>query len=284
MYDVLNDMREQLEVRGFRPNTISIYLRYAGKFLSSLDKPLSEVTRGDVQDFLLTRARQGTAARTRNVLRAALTFLFARVLERPEVTQGIPHARVSATVPTILSGSEMHALLTHIDSPTHHALVATLYGSGLRVSELCNLRISDVDSKRMRLRIADAKNGDRYARLTPAVLDALRAHYKARRPPGPLLFPGRPSTKPLSRTAVAKALRRAACELGITKRVHPHGLRHSFAVHLLDLGADLRTVQVLLGHRRVTSTTQYLYLSQERLARAPSPLDALGTEQASRLD
>jgi site-specific recombinase XerD len=151
------------------------------------------------------------------------------------------------------------------------------------VTELCTLRIHDVDSKRMRLRITDAKTGDRYARLSPAVLEALRAHYRARRPPGPWLFPGRPSTKPLTRAAVARVLSRAATELGLNKHVHPHALRHSFAVHLLDLGADLRTVQVLLGHRRVTSTTQYLYLSQERLGRAPSPLDVLGTDQAARL-
>ena len=122
------------------------------------------------------------------------------------MTAGIRHARVLPTVPTSLSGSEVQALLDHIASPTHRALIATLYGAGLRVTELCTLRIHDVDSKRMRLRITDAKTGDRYARLSPAVLEALRAHYRARRPPGPWLFPGRPITKPLTRAAVARVV------------------------------------------------------------------------------
>lgn len=283
MHDVLEDMRATLERRGFRPNTIATYLGGTRKFLKWFNKPASTTTRQDVERYLLGQARRGVAPRTRNVTLATLRLLFVEVLERPDVTAGIRRARVLPTVPTILSGSEVQAVLAHLQSPTHRAIVATLYGAGLRVTELCTLRIDDVDSKQMRLRIRDAKTGDRYVRLTPAVLEALRAHYRARRPQGPWLFPGRPSTKPLTRAAVAKMLGRAARALNLNKHVYPHALRHSFAVHLLDLGADLRTVQILLGHRQVSSTTQYLYLSQERLARAPSPLDALGTDQATRL-
>jgi site-specific recombinase XerD len=283
MHDVVHHMRATMERRGFRPNTVVTYLQVVRKFLGWLDKPVAQVTRSDVERYLLKLAREKRSPRTRNVALTALRQLFTDVLQAPDVTTGIRRARVAPTVPTILSGSEVQAVLDHLASPTHRALIATLYGCGLRVSEVCSLRIDHVDTKRMRLRICDAKNGDRYARLTPAVLEALRAHYRARHPPGPWLFPGRPSTRPLNRVSVSKVLCRAATELGLNKRVYPHALRHSFAVHLLDLGADLRVVQVLLGHRRVTSTTQYLYLSQERLARAPSPLDALGTAQATRL-
>jgi integrase/recombinase XerD len=222
MHDVLNDMRCTLERRGFRPNTIATYLCQTRKFLEWLNKPARATTRRDVERYLLALARQGTAPRTRNVTLAVLRLLFVEVLERPDVTAGIRRARVLPTVPTILSGSEVQALLGHLESPTHRALIATLYGCGLRVTELCTLRIDDVDSKRMRLRIADAKNGDRDARLTPAVLEALRAHYRARRPSGPWLFPGRPSTRPLNRASVSRVLRQAATELGLTKRVHAH--------------------------------------------------------------
>jgi site-specific recombinase XerD len=283
MHDVLDDMRVALELRGFSRSTIETYTRYARKFLNRLDMPLDDVDRGRVERYLLELARKGIAAQTRNVHLASLRFLFAKSLGRPELTAGIPNARVRTPLPTVLSGSEVEQVLGHLRSATHRAMVAALYGAGLRVSEMCRLRIADVDSKRMLLRVVDGKNGDRYVRLSPAVLKALRVHYHARRPAGPYLFPGRPAHKPVTRAAIAKVLGKVGRELGFRKRVHPHALRHSYAVHLLDLGADLRTVQVLLGHRRVTSTTQYLHLSHDRLARAPSPLDALGTDQARKL-
>jgi site-specific recombinase XerD len=226
--------------------------------------------------------RKGLAAPTCNVCLSAIRLLF-ETLDRPQVTATLRRAKVRRTVPVVLSGTEVHRLLGSIRSVTHRAIVMTLYGAGLRVSEVCRLQIDDVDSQRMLLRVRQGKTGDRYVMLSPRVLGALRAHYRLRRPSGPYLFPGRPSHKPLSRAAVSKALGKIARQAGLKKPITPHSLRHSFALHLLDLGTDLRTVQVLLGHARITSTTHYLYLSPARLQRTLSPLDVLGTAQASCL-
>jgi integrase/recombinase XerD len=280
MHDVLEDMRIDLEMRGLRESTVITYLRYARQFVNEVGKPLEEVQRDDVRRYLLTLRRPPT----RNVALCALRFLFCATLDRPELVRGIRRARTQPTVPVILSGSEMAELLASLRSVTYRAMVATLYGTGLRVSEMCALRIEDIDSRRMQLRIPDAKTGQRYARLTPAVLKELRAYYRQRRPKGPYLFPGRGTGRPITRVAVAKALATVSEELGLRKRVHPHLLRHAFAVHLLELGADLRRVQLLLGHRCIHSTVRYLHLSRAQLARAPSPIDLIGSPAARVLD
>jgi site-specific recombinase XerD len=283
MHDVIEDMRIDLAVRDLRPNTIETYLRYAAKFTKEIGKPLDQVDRDDVRQYLLALLARGVRAPTRNLALAAIRFLYSTTLRRHDVTDGIRRARTRSRIPVILSGTEAAQLLTGIRSVTHRAMVAVLYGTGLRVSEMCRLRIEDVDSRRMLLRVADGKTGQRCARLTPGVLAALRAHYRVRRPKGPYLFPGRPADKPVTRVAVAKALAKITQELGLRKRVHPHALRHAFAVHLLELGTDLRTVQLLLGHRCISSTARYLQLSHAQLARAPSPLDVLGTAHARLL-
>jgi site-specific recombinase XerD len=283
MHDVLEDMRNGLELRGLSDNTVKTYLRYAGRFVRGRRKPLQEVGRDDVCRYLLRLKRRGVHPATRNMHLVAIRTLFSFTLHRPEVTAGIRRARVKHKVPLVLSGSEVERVLEGIRSVTHRAMVAVLYGAGLRVSEMCRLRICDVDSKRMRLLILEGKSHQRYARLTPRMLRELRAYFRARRPKGPYLFPGQSGKKPVTRVAVAKTLAQVGRELGLRKRLYPHALRHSYAVHSLELGADLRTVQLLLGHQRITSTTRYLHLSQKQLARAPSPLDTLGTSRARPL-
>jgi site-specific recombinase XerD len=283
MHDVLKNMRTDLELRGLRENTVVTYLRCAADFLRHVAKPPDELTRDDVRDYLLGLKRRGIAPPSRNLCLTAIRFLALTTLQRPELTVGLRRAKVRCKVPSVFSGGEVKELLGTIRSPKHRAMVATLYGAGLRVSEMCGLRIQDIDSQRMRLRITDGKTGERYARLTPALLETLRAYYREHRPHGPYLFPGRSPERPVTRVSVAMTLAKVGREIGLKKRVYPHALRHTFAVHLLDLGADLRTVQLLLGHRRITSTTHYLQLSETHLGRAPSPLDALGTEQANRL-
>jgi len=226
MHDVLQNMRIDLETRELCPNTVETYLRHAGKFVEQVGKPLEQVERDDVRQYLLRLRHGGVRGPTRNMTLHATRFLFTCTLNRPEVTAGIRRARVQSRVPVVLSGSEMAQLLAGIRSVTYRAMVATLYGTGLRVSEMCHLRIVDIDTKRMRLRVAEGKTGQRYARLTPAVLAALRAHYRLRRPKGPYLFPGRSGDRPITRVAVAKTLAKVAQELGLRKRVHPHALRN----------------------------------------------------------
>jgi site-specific recombinase XerD len=154
------------------------------------------------------------------------------------------------------------------------------YGAGLRVSEICRLCIDDVDAKRMVLRIRNAKRGrERYVMLSARLLRELRAYWKATRLAGPLFFPGRAGRPRLTRKALQKAFADAARRAGLAKRVSPHTLRHSFATHLLEAGTDLRSLQVLLGHASITSTTIYLHVSTARLQSIASPLDVLGTSE-----
>jgi integrase/recombinase XerD len=284
MHDVLENMRIDLETRDLTENTVATYLRYAGKFIAEVGKPLRKVTRDDVRQYLLALRELGLSPETRNMVLCAVRFLFSTTLRRPAVTDGIRRARTQPKVPVILSRNDVAHLLEAIRSVTYRAMVAVLYGAGLRVSEMCAIRIEDIDSERMQLRIPQGKTGQRYARLTPAVLKALRAHYRLRRPKGPYLFPGHGTGRPITRVAVAKALATVSEELGLRKRVHPHLLRHAFAVHLLELGTDLRTVQLLLGHRCISSTARYLQLSRAQLARAPSPIDLIGSPSARVLD
>jgi site-specific recombinase XerD len=190
----------------------------------------------------------------------------------------MPRMRVPMHVPTVLSGGEVARLIAALTSDKHRALVMLAYGAGLRVSEVCKLRIEDIDPKRMVLRIQGAKRGrERYVMLSPRLLKALRTYWKVSRPSGPYLFPRRGDPqKVLTRAAVHKAIVHAARRAGITKRISPHTLRHSFATHLLEAGTDLRTLQVLLGHSSLKSTMAYLHVTTARVQSITSPLDALG--------
>lgn len=283
MKDHLVQFEHALLRRGFAPNSTRSYLRHAGRFLDGLDCPLDAVNRQVVTAHLDALVEAGLAPRSRNVALAAIRVLLEEVAELPGVTAGVRRARVRGTVPIILSGTEVQALLAACRTPTHRAFVMTLYAAGLRVGEACALRICDVDSKRMVLRIADGKAGQRYAPLSPTLLIALREHYRFAKLEGPLLFPGRPKSKPLTRSAARHVLIRACKDAGISKKVTPHSLRHSFAMHMLELGSDLRSVQLALGHRRITSTVGYLHMSQQRVGQIPSPLEQLGTRAARKL-
>jgi site-specific recombinase XerD len=177
-------------------------------------------------------------------------------------------------------------LLAATESLKYRAIFMLAYGAGLRVSEVTSLHTTDVDSQRMLIRVREGKTGQRYVMMSPLVLAALRAYWKAMRPPGPELFPGRADNKSggtLSRRAINAVLAAVVRKAGITKHVSPHTLRHCFATHLLETGADVRTVQVLLGHASLQTTTTYLHLTTERLRQVPSPLDLIGTARGQML-
>lgn len=280
MHDVLKSMRLDLEMRGLTENTIVTYLRCAGKFVAEIGIPVRKVKRDHVRQYLAGLRARGVTPASRNVYLHAIRFLFSTTLRRPGVTDGIRHARIQPKVPIVLSTSDMAHVLASIRSVSYKAMVAVLYGCGLRVSEMCAIGIEDIDSERMQIRIPQGKTGQRYARLTPAVLRALRAYYRLRRPKGPYLFPGRGTGRPITRAAVAKVLATVSEELGLRKRIHPHALRRAFAVHLIELGANLRTVQLLLGHRAISSTVRYLQLTNAHLAQAPSPIDLIDSPPA----
>jgi len=281
-------MQIHMELRGLRPNTTYTFANCARRFLAYVGKPPTAVTTEDVEGFLLDLARRGRSPRTRNVNLAGVRCLLAAARGDASriVTAGIPSAKRPHRCPEILSGSEIVRLLAATDSPKYRAIFMLAYGAGLRVSEITSLFTSDIDSERMLIRVRAGKTGPRHVMLSPRVLAALRAYWKAARPQGPELFPGgrrqRPGTQ-LTRESINRVLAKVAQKAGIHKRVHPHQLRHCFATHMLEAGADVRSVQVLLGHARLESTTTYLHLSSAHLRATPSPIDLLGTKAGTVL-
>lgn len=274
-------MREDLALRGMRPNTIETYVRCARQFAEHFGRSPCAMGRAEIRTFLLHLVEERKVhPGTFNVYAAALRFLYTVTLRRPEAMVDLPRMRVPMHVPVVLSGLEVERLLGAVRSQRHRVAAMLAYGAGLRVSEVCNLRVDDVDPKRMVLRIRTSKRGrERYVMLSPRLLSALRAYWKAARPSGPHLFAGRKPGTLLTRSSVNKGIAAAARRAGLGKPVGPHTLRHSFATHLLEAGTDLRTLQVLLGHASIESTTIYLHVSTARMQSITSPLDALGTPQ-----
>jgi integrase/recombinase XerD len=281
----LQRMQERMELRGLKPITVAVYSRCVRRFITHVGKPLGSVTTKDIEQYLLGLARDGINPRTRNVVLVAIRFAFRTTVRRDRTT-GIPLAKAPRRSPEILSGSEVGRLLDATTSLKYRAIFMLAYGAGLRISELVSLNTTDIDSERMLIHVREGKTGPRYVMMSPRVLEALRAYWRAFRPTGPRLFPGRlnqAADPHLTRAAVHKVLAKVARAAGITKTVSPHTLRHSFATHLLETGADVRTVQMLLGHARIESTTAYLHLTTARLRQVPSPLDLIGTDRGHML-
>jgi integrase len=228
----LSKMAAALELRAVRPNTRAIYLRCAEKFLDAVGKPAKCVTRKDVEQFLLKQTRDRRAPRTRNVYLASVRWLL-RAIGRPAVTVSVPQARLSRALGTVLSGSDVQKLLAAITSIKYRAVLTTAYGAGLRIGEVLALEVSDIDSKRMLLRVRDGKSGGRFTVMSGRVLALLREYWKECHPTGPALFPGGGSNPTLTRAAVSKVLKKAVAEALPGRRVTPHTLRHASPLDLL---------------------------------------------------
>jgi site-specific recombinase XerD len=239
----------------------------------------------EVRMFLLHLATKvKVKPATQKLYASALRYFYGRTLGREEVAKAIPLPRVPRTVPEVLSGTEVEMLLEALGSVRYRTIALTAYGAGLRIDEVCHLRAEDIDSRRMLLHVRDGKGGKgRYVMLSARMLTALRTYWEVARPPRTALFPGRLKGTTVSPTAVREALHRAAAVCKLGKRVTPHVLRHSFATHLLELGTDIRVIQVLLGHARLSSTMIYTQVSRAHIARTESPLDVLGTAEARKV-
>jgi site-specific recombinase XerD len=233
----------------------------------------------EVRQFLmhLVETKKASPA-SRKMHVAGIKFLYEVTLRRPEVVASIPWPKVPHGVPEILSGTEVTQLLDAVESVKHRAVIMTAYGAGLRVSEVCALQVDDIDSQRMTIRVRHGKgNQARYVPLPERALFLLRRYWVVERPTKPWLFPGDQTGCPVSAASVRYHLSAAAQKTGLTKRVTPHVLRHTFATHLLELGTDLRLIQMLLGHRSIKSTARYTHLTSRLLAKTQSPVDVLGT-------
>jgi integrase/recombinase XerD len=210
---------------------------------------------------------------------SALRFLFVKTLRRHFLAEYIPFPKSRRRLPTVLSPEEVTQLIDAACNLYHRTLLMTLYSTAVRRAELCRLKVQDIDSQRMMIRINQGKGGrDREVPLSPKLLETLRVYFRWMRPTT-FLFPGTVkgvrADVPITANVVWLACRQAAQRAGITKHLSPHSLRHSCASHLLEAGADLRTIQVLLGHSRLEHTLIYLHLSPKHLQAIPNPLDAL---------
>jgi site-specific recombinase XerD len=289
MGQLRDKMYEDLKLRGYRPKTTVEYLRWGQRYAAYHDRSPQQMGEPEVRAFLmhlLEEKRVRPASHKMAV--ASLRFLYGVTLQRPEVAVRIPWPKVPHTLPEILSGTEVLALLEALPSIKQRGVVMTTYAAGLRISEVCRLRTTDLDAKRGLIHIRDGKGGrDRYVMLSAELLLFLRQYWRMARSQAPdakagaLLFPGETAAGSISEEAVRKALKEAAHKTGLVKRTTPHVLRHSFATHLLEAGEDIRTIQVLLGHRSIRTTARYTQVSARHIGRTQSPLDRLKKEPAS---
>jgi integrase/recombinase XerD len=274
-------MREDLELRGSRPNTIKLYLLAARGLAHFHHRSPADLNEEDVRKYLLYMVPR-VKPRTFNVYLAGLRFLYRVTLQRPEVVANFRQRKEDTEAPTVLSGTEVERLLSGLKKEKYRVLVMLTYGAGLRIGEALRIEVGDIDAKRMMLNIRQAKRRrGRQVMLSARLLHALRAYWKNAKLTGARLFPS--ENVDSLRRDVHRAFVSAARAAGIPKHVRPHVLRHTFATHLMEQGIDLRTVQVLLGHASMRSTLVYLHVTTARVQSVQSPLDALGTTAGRRL-
>ena len=279
-------MIDDMRMRKMAEHTQDGYVRAVRKLSAFLSRTPDTATVEDLRRFQLHLVDSGTGAVTINATITGLKFFFDITLSHPELMAKMQHVRVPRTLPVVLSREEAARLIAAAPNLKHLAAMSVAYGAGLRASEVVSLKVGDIDSQRMTLRVELGKGGkDRYAMLSPVLLERLRAwwrlgHAQRKVLPGGWLFPGLNPIQSLSARQFNRAVHVAADVAKIGKRVSPHTLRHSFATHLLEQGVDIRVIQVLLGHKKLETTAIYAHVATEVLRSVISPLDSPGTESA----
>lgn len=267
-------MIEDMLVRNLTARTQQNYVEAIKGFAAFLKRSPDTASFEDVRRYLVDRAcHVGPASRNQTV--SALRFFFAVTLGRPEIVDHTAYVHQPRPLPVVLSSQEVTRLLEATCGLKYRAALGVAYGAGLRAKEVCSLKVSDIDSERMLIRVQRGKGRkDRYVMLSPRLLDLLRVWWKVERPRG-WLFPGRPPTNPMSYRQLHKACKAAARLAGLDKPVSLHTLRHSFATHLLEQNVDIRVIQVLLGHANLDTTTIYTHVAKKTISAVVSPLEQL---------
>jgi integrase/recombinase XerD len=273
-------MLEELERRNYSDRTARGYVGAVAAFAKHFGKPPDQLGPDELrsyQAYLLNKRKLAVGTVIGRV--AALRFFFVRTLKRHEFRQDLPYPKKQRRLPTVLSLEEVGQLIDAAGNLQQRTLIMLLYGTGMRRAEVSRLKVADVDSRRMIIRVQRGKGGhDRDLPLSPALLETLREYWRWKKP-RIYLFPRdnghRGNDQPISDKSVWYACTEAARHAGMTKRVTPHTLRHSWATHLLEAGTDLRTIQMLLGHGDQETTAKYLHLSQPHLHAVSNPLDQL---------
>jgi integrase/recombinase XerD len=274
-------MLDDMAVRGLREHTRRDYIRHVCRFAAYLGRSPDTATPDDVRRFQVHQTESGATASTINSSVSALRFLFTVTLDRPDLARRLMIMRNPRKAPDVLSVDEVARLLQAAPNIKYKAALGVAYGAGLRVSEVTHLKVDDIDSQRMLIRVEQGKGRkDRNAMLSPQLLALLRHwwHEGKRRTvmlPHGWLFPGQTYTDPMSTRQLHRVVQEAAEAAGIRKRVHPHTLRHSFATHLLEQDVDIRVIQVLLGHSKLDTTALYTKVATRTIHAVTSPLDRL---------
>ena len=264
-------MIEDMTVRRIGEKTQSDYIRHVKNFSLFLGRSPHTATPEDLRAFQVHQSAAGVQPPTMNSTVSALRFFFTTTLDRPEMARHLALVPQPRKLPIVLDQDEVVRLLERADGARNKAALAVAYGAGLRVSEVASLKLSDIDSKQMLLRVEQGKGGkDRNAMLSPRLLALLRDWWCVGQP-ATWLFPGRDPLLPITTRQLYRVVREAAEE----KRVSPHTLRHSFATHLLEQGVDIRVIQVLLGHAKLDTTARYAHVASKVLREVTSPLDLL---------
>ena len=269
-------MIEEMKIRNFATGTIDAYVSAVARFASYFGKSPEELGKEQVREYLVNLVEEKKVGwSTYNISLCALRFLYHETLGRDELLKGIRCPKEHKRLPVVLSQEEVQQFFAATPNIRLKAMFGMAYAAGLRVSEITNLRGVDIDSDRMMIHVRQSKNAkDRYVPLSPNLLQVLREYWKAYRPE-PWLFPGKPKNRPLSRMTANRHCVNVRKRAGLSKPVTMHSLRHSYATHMLEAGADLRTLQTLLGHRNIKTTAKYTHVSQSLIRSAPSPFDLI---------
>jgi site-specific recombinase XerD len=270
-------MLEDMQVRNLSPLTQRAYLEHVSRFARHFDQSPARLGPEEIRAYQVYLTNEKQLAPASIVITvAALRFLYTVTLQKPwSVAAVIPAPKIPQTLPVILSPAEVVQFLESVKVPAQRVILTTCYAAGLRVSEAVHLTIPAIDSQRMVLRVEQGKGQkDRYVMLSPKRLEILRDWWRLRRPQH-WLFPGDRPGCPMTTRTVDRACQRAHRRSGLAKPVTPHSLRHAFAVHLLEGGTDVRTIQLLLGHRSLATTARYLAIATTQVCATASPLDLL---------
>ena len=274
-------MSEDMNVRGFTEDTRRDYIRCVKRFAAFLGRSPDTATAEDLRRFQVHQTQSGMQPPGINSSVSALRFFFTVTLDRPDLSRRLAVVHQSRKLPLVLSVEEVARLLEAAPGPKYKAAFGTAYGAGLRVSEVVALKVTDIDSTRMLIRVERGKGRkDRHAMLSPQLLELLRAWWREGKRRGVMLpqgwlFPSRNPIMPLSTRQMNRAVHAAAQAAEIKKRVTPHTLRHSFATHLLEQGIDIRVIQVLLGHAKLETTALYARVATNTIRAVTSPLERI---------
>jgi integrase/recombinase XerD len=275
MSKLRDKMTQDMELRGFSPKTMDIYLDWVTRFSLHYGKSPDELGDDDIRDFLhyLLKEREVTQS-TVNQAYSAFRFFYKKTLEREWNEEKVPRSKQPKKLPVVLSMEEVESIFNNTNNLKHRAILETIYSGGLRLAEAINLKIGDIDSKRMMIKVHGKGSKDRYTLLGERTVEILRSYWKIYQPTS-YLFMSRTKERPLDASTVGKFFRKSLELSNIQKKASIHTLRHSFATHLLEAGTDLYYIQRLMGHSSSTTTAIYLHVKKRDVTKIKSPIDLL---------